>query len=232
MKCVLVDDEPLARDVLQTYIEQVPYLQLIGICKNVFEASQYLSKESIDLLFLDIQMPEINGVAFAHSLQNAPMIIFTTAYSQYAIEGFDLQAVDYLLKPISPERFLKAVTKAYEIYMFKNQIHNQEINQDFMFVKSEYQTVKINFNDITYIEGLKDYVKIYCGKKMIVTLMNMKHIYEKLPKNLFIRVHKSYIIHIHAIEKIDRQRILIQSKYIPIGDVYKDEFEKKMGLIS
>lgn len=231
MNCIIVDDEPLARDILETYISNLPFLELTVSCKNVFEATQALQQSKVDLIFLDIQMPEITGLAFAQTLQHAPMIIFTTAYAQYAIQGFDLQAVDYLLKPISPERFLQAVSKAHELYRLNQSQKYPEPAADFMFVKSEYQTVKINYADITYIEGLKDYVKIYCGKKMIITLLNMKHMYEKLPKHLFIRVHKSYIVSIAAIEKIDRQRILLANSYIPIGDMYKDEFEKKMGIV-
>lgn len=231
MKCIIIDDEPLARDVIETYASQYSFLSIEESCANVIDASQVMQQTPIDLLFLDIHMPEISGLAFAQSLQQKPMIIFTTAYAEYALQGFDVQAVDYLLKPISPERFLQAVTKAHELYLLQNQAVVNQSNNEFILVKSEYQTVKINYADITYIEGLKDYVKIYCGKKMILTLLNIKNIYDKLPKHLFIRVHKSFIVSIAAIERIDRQRILMGDKYVPIGDMYKEEFERRMGIV-
>lgn len=230
MNCIIIDDEPLAREILETYIKQIPFVTLCASCSNAYEASEAMQTNQIDLLFLDIQMPGINGLSFAQTLTQKPLIIFTTAYAEYALQGFEVQAVDYLLKPISPERFLQAVTKAHELFILHQQPHTIP-STEFMFVKSEYQTIKINFADITYIEGLKDYVKIYCGKKMIVTLLNIKNVYEKLPKHLFIRVHKSYIVSVGAIEKIDRQRIIIGNTYIPIGEMYKEDFERKMGLL-
>ncbi|MBK8805310.1 MAG: response regulator transcription factor [Bacteroidales bacterium] len=225
MNCLIIDDEPLAQDVIESYIEKIPYLKLIKKCKNAFEASAAIQEFHIDLLFLDIQMPDISGINFLGSLPVKPYVIFTTAYSQYAIDGFNLDAIDYLLKPIAPERFLKAVTKAKELYDLKN---TSEIKSDknFIFVKSEYQSVKIIFDSILYVEGLKDYVKIYTTGGLVMTLMTMKGIEEKLPSNKFIRVHRSFIVSINAIEKIDRNRIIIKDKRIPIGDGYKDAFQK------
>lgn len=225
MNCLIVDDEPLAQDVIESHIEKVPYLKLIRKCKNAFEAEAALKDEQIDLLFLDIQMPDITGTDFLAGLTVKPLVIFTTAYSQYALEGFELDAIDYLLKPIAPERFLKAVSKAKDLYDLKK-TGNSDSEKDFMFVKSEYQSIKIEYSNILYIEGLKDYVKIYTKKGMIMTLMTLKGIADKLPAQDFIRVHRSYIISMKAMEKIERHRIIIGDKRIPIGDGYKDEFYK------
>jgi len=230
MNCIIVDDEPLAQDILEDYIQKVPFLCLIAKCKNAYEASETLKNNQIDLMFLDIQMPEISGTQFLSGLENKPLVIFTTAYSEYAVEGYELNAADYLLKPISPDRFLQAVNKARDLFNLRHGENNYS-GKDYIFVKSEYQTVKIEYKDILYIEGLKDYVKIYTVKGLIMTLMNMKGIYEKLPKNLFIRVHRSYIVPFKSVEKIDRNRILIKDMRIPIGDSYKDDFYKMIGTV-
>lgn len=229
MNCIIVDDEPLAHEVLNKYIQKIPYLQLQANCFNAYDASTILQEQNIDLIFLDIQMPDISGLTFIETINtNKISVILTTAYSEFAIEGFEKNVLDYLLKPISPERFLQAVTKAKELFDLKQQ-QTIQVNKTFMFVKVEYQMIKINFSDILYIEGLKDYVKIYTKKEMILTLLNIKNIYEKLPKDFFIRVHKSYIVNIEAIEKIDRLRIIFGEKYIPIGLNYKEEFYKTIG---
>lgn len=231
MKCLIVDDEPLAQDVIESYIEKTPGLDLVGKCKNAFEAGAALKENQVDLMFLDIQMPDITGTEFIAGLKKKPMVIFTTAYSEYAVDGFELDAIDYLLKPISPDRFLKAVNKAQELFNLKKggtAIPRQEEEKDFMFVKSEYQSVKINFADILYIEGLKDYVKIFTTKGMVLTLITLKGITEKLPIKQFMRVHRSYIVSLGAIEKIERHRIIIGDKRIPVGDGYKDEFYKRI----
>ncbi len=220
--CIIVDDEPLARDILVEYTSKISFLQLVAECKNAYEASAALQEHTVDLMFLDIQMPDISGMKLLDTLEQKPYIIFTTAYSDYAVEGFAKNAVDYLLKPISPERFLQAVTKVKDLQKLHN--HKPDKNRDYIFVKVEYQTVKINFNDILYIEGLKDYVKIYTTQGMIMTLLNIKAIMKKLPDNQFVRVHKSYIVSLSAIEKIERNRIVFGSKRVPVGDTYKDEF--------
>lgn len=230
MNCIIVDDEPLAQDILQSYIEKMPDLNLVAKCNNAFEAADALQANQVDLMFLDIQMPEITGTQFLASLKEKPFVVFTTAYSDYALEGFELDATDYLLKPIAPDRFLKAVQKVKEQYELKHAGDKQD-EQTFIFVKAEYQTVKIELADILYIEGLKDYVKIYTKEHgMIMTLMNLKGIHSKLPQNEFIRVHRSYIVPLSSIEKIDRSRIVIGEKRIPIGESYKDEFNKKLNL--
>ncbi|MCK9561431.1 MAG: LytTR family DNA-binding domain-containing protein [Bacteroidales bacterium] len=225
MNCVIIDDEHLARDIIRRYIENIPYLNLIAECSNAYEAFAVLETHHVDLLFLDIQMPDISGIKLLESVENYPYIIFTTAYAEYAVEGFEKNAVDYLLKPIAPERFLKAVSKAKELYNLKTK-KTQETERDYMFVKVEYQTVKIKFVDILYIEGLKDYVKIFTKNGMILTLLNIKAILAKLPKSNFVRVHKSYIVSVSAIEKIERNRIIFGNTRIPIGDSYKDDFLK------
>jgi len=233
MNCIIVDDEPLAQDLLEDFVQKVSSLNLVAKCKNAFEASEALKENEIDLMFLDIQMPEITGIQFLASLQKKPLVIFTTAYSNYAIEGFELSAVDYLLKPFSPERFLKAVSKAQELFDLKQSEGTQvpaEDEKDFIFVKSEYQTVKIVFDDILYVEGLKDYVKIHTKSDMIMTLMNLKAIQAKLPSSRFIRVHRSYIVSFKAINRIDRHRIIIGDKRIPVGDSYKEEFYKYVSI--
>lgn len=231
MNCIIVDDEPLARDILETYVTQISYLTLVKSCKNAFEALAALQEQTIDIVFIDIQMPDISGVKFIETLTNPPLVIFTTAYSHYALNGFELNAVDYLLKPISLERFLKATQKAKDLFDLKHvKKPIVENENEFIFVKADYQTIKINYKDILYIEGLKDYVKIYTTKKMIMTLLNIKNILEKLPDSQFIRIHKSYIVSIAAIEKIDRNRIVFGEKRIPIGDSFKDEFHLKMNI--
>lgn len=231
MNCLIIDDEPLARDILESYVSKISYLTLIKSCKNAFEASIALQENVIDIVYIDIQMPDISGIKFIETLTNPPLVIFTTAYSHYALNGFELNAIDYLLKPISPERFLKATQKAKDLFDLKQQKITSAPENDFIFIKADYQTIKINYKDILYVEGLKDYVKIYTTKKMIMTLLNIKGIMEKLPNSLFIRVHKSYIVSIAAVEKIEKNTIIIGQKCIPIGDSFKDEFHKKMGIL-
>jgi len=224
MYCIIVDDEPLAQDILESYIEKMPELKLVAKCNNAFEASQVLQSQQVDFMFLDIQMPEITGIQFLASLKEKPFVVFTTAYPDYAIEGFELNATDYLLKPIAPDRFLKSVQKVKEQYNLKHAVVKAE-ELPYIFVKAEYQTLKIELSNILYIEGLKDYVKIYTrANGMIMTLMNLKGIHSKLPNSEFIRVHRSFIVPIQSIEKIDRNRIVIGEKRIPIGESYKDDF--------
>ncbi|MCQ2960404.1 MAG: LytTR family DNA-binding domain-containing protein [Bacteroidales bacterium] len=222
IRCAIVDDEPLARDVLQVYVSENKDLELVALCKNAKEALQLLDKEKIDLLFVDIQMPEISGMSLAKMLKNPPYIIFTTAYDQYAVEGFEVSAVDYLMKPIAPERFNVAVEKV------KYLIETRPDATDYMFVRADYQDVKVPFSEILYVEGLKDYVKIVTTDRRIVTLMNIKGILEKLPENLFIRVHKSYIVALNKIDSVKGTSLVVADKTIPIGLTFKDDFKKRM----
>lgn len=234
MNCIIIDDEPLAVELLEDFVSKIPNLKLVSSCSNAIDAVSILQNNKIDLIFLDIEMPEFTGIEFIKSLDVKPLFIFTTAYSHYAVEGFNLNAVDYLVKPIPFHRFLKAVNRAQEIYLLKKEENPPSIktlgSQNFIFVKSDYENIKLNFNDIKYFEGLKDYIKIFStSHKPILTLSNFKKIEEKLPEDLFIRVHRSYIVSLKYINSVQRNRILIDGVRIPIGQNYKDEFIKKIG---
>lgn len=234
MNCIIVDDEPLAQKVMEDYIAMIPFLNLKGKCSSAFQAFDILRSEQIDLIFLDIHMPNVSGIDFINSIQNKPYFIFTTAYSEHALEGFNLNATDYLLKPIPFERFLKAVNKAYDIYTLKNnkvepkpEVQETKQLDNFILVKSDYQTQRVDLQNVTYIEGLKDYVKIYLvSGKPVTTLNSLKNMADKLPQNMFVRVHKSYIVALNKINSIVRNRIVINDKWIPIGDNYKDQFNE------
>jgi len=227
MNCIIVDDEPLALNLLEDNIKKIPFLKLIKKCKNVTEALKIYNEEKIDLIFLDIEMPDISGIQFLKSLKNKPMVIFITAYEKYALEGFDLDVLDYLLKPVSFDRFLKAVNKANEYFNFINTKsspqENQGIYHDYIFVKSDHKIIKINTNDILYVEGLKDYVKIYSGGRPIFTLLSLKFLEEKLSPEKFIRVHRSYIISISKIEYIGKSKVNIADASIPISNFYREK---------
>ncbi len=226
IRCIAIDDEPLALQLLKEYIGKVSFLQLAGAYTDALEARETIETEKIDLLFLDIQMPDISGLQFYGSLAYKPMVVFTTAFSQYAVEGFNVNAIDYLLKPFEYDRFLKSVYKAREYNDF---IKAQEIQLTSIFVKSDYQLVKINLKDVLYVEGLDDYIRIYLsGNKSILTLMSLKAISEKLPAQEFIRIHRSYIVPLGKIEKVGAKRIEIAGKEIPVGVSYADEFFKVM----
>lgn len=234
MKCIIIDDEPLALELLEDFVSKVPNLKLVSSCSNAIEAVSILQENKIDLIFSDIEMPDFSGIEFIKSLETKPLFIFTTAYSHYAIEGFNLNAVDYLVKPIPFHRFLKAVNRAQELYSLKKEDNSPLIKNlgspNFIFVKSDYENIKLNFGDIKYFEGLKDYIKIFStSHKPILTLSNFKKIEEKLPEDLFIRVHRSYIVSLKHINSVQRNRILIDGVRIPIGQNYKDEFIKRIG---
>ena len=230
MNCIIVDDEPLAQNLINDFINKVPFLKLKEKCKSAFEAMVALQNNQIDLIFLDIHMPDFSGIEFIKNTEKLPLIIFTTAYSRYAVEGFEHNAVDYLLKPISFERFVKAVNRAYEMYKLKNKTISVDDSKEYIFVKADYKSVKINFDDILYIEGLKDYIKIITKEKTVLTLMRMKHIEEKLPSDKFIRVHRSYIISIKNIESVKKSNVQIGSNDIPVSDFYRDNFLKIIDL--
>ncbi len=222
IRCLIVDDEPLALDILEDFINKTPSLQLIGKYENPIEAIQFLQTNDIDLLFLDIKMPDISGIQLLKSLNKKPVVILTTAFKEYAIDGYELDVLDYLLKPIEFERFLRAVNKASEYF---NSLENRNSkDRDFLFVKADYKLVKIKFNDILFIEAVKDYVKIKTEKSYVLTLMSMAGIEEKLPPDNFIRVHRSYIVSLNNVNTISRHRIIIGDKYIPISTPYRDKF--------
>lgn len=230
INCIAIDDEPLALRLIEDYINKTPYLTLKASCKSAFQAIEIIRRQKIDLAFLDVHMPDLNGIDFLKSLQYKPLIIFTTAYESYAVEGFNLDAIDYLIKPITFDRFLKAANKAHEYYELKNKpvvtTFHTPTEKNFLFVRADYQTLKINFESIAYIEGYKDYIKIYTdlSPNPIMTIQTLKSLEKELPPNNFVRVHRSFIISISKIEAIQRNKIKIKEKYIPIGDLYKDHF--------
>lgn len=223
IRCLAVDDELLSLDLLEDNIRRIPFLQLIGRCNNAYEAMEVMQREPVDLIFLDIQMAGLTGTQFLQGMTNRPMVIFITAYKKYALDGFELDVLDYLVKPVPFERFLKAVNKAAEYHSLKKApVVNPAA--DYFFVNVEYNLVKIAINDISYIEGLKDYIKIYLHNtpKPIVTRLMMKGISEKLPPSRFIRVHKSYIIALDKITAIRKNRIYINEYIIPISDSHRE----------
>jgi len=227
-RVIIVDDEPLALDVLETYIEKLPSLELVARCDNAIEAFDILSKEQIDIMFLDIQMPQLTGIEFLKSLSNPPLVIFTTAYPNYAIEGYELNVMDYLLKPISFERFMKGVNKALAQLDLQTETkesittENKE-QSDFIFVKADKKLIKINYRDILYIEGLKDYVIIKLPTSRVITLQTMKSLETKLPATIFKRIHRSYIANLDRIDAVVGNMIEIEKKHLPIGKNYRDE---------
>ena len=226
INCAIIDDEPLAAGLLKSYAEKTPFLSLIGTYGSALEAMKELRENPAQLLFLDIQMPELSGIEFAKILPAETKIIFTTAFQQYAIEGYKVNALDYLLKPISYEDFLRAANKALDYYTVTQK--QQTYAQDrFMYVKSDYKLIRVSLDDILYVEGLKDYVRIYLadGQK-IMSLMNMKKFEEYLPRPEFLRTHRSYIVHMSKAQSVDRFRIVFGSEYIPISDSYKDDVQQ------
>jgi DNA-binding LytR/AlgR family response regulator len=239
LRCLAVDDEPLALDIIEDYIAKVPFLELVKRTENAIEAMQLVQEGQIDLVFLDVQMPELTGIQFLKIAGNKASYILTTAYSQYALESYDLNVADYLLKPIAFDRFYKAVEKvrnqqqknadsAAPVQVEQVPEVAEEAIVDYIFVKTEHKIQKIELKDILYIEGLKDYISIYTKTERIITLQNMKKMEETLPKSNFIRVHKSYIIALDKIQSIERSRISINGNVIPVGDTYRDEFYKRI----
>jgi len=230
IKCIAIDDEKLVRDLLEDNIRQMPFLELIKTCKNALEAYEVLQTEQVDLIFLDIQMPGLSGLQFLQSLQHPPMVILVTAYEQYALEGFNQQVVDYLLKPFSFERFLKACNRANELFRLQHN-QNNDVNeiQDF-FVNVEYTLVKIVVADIEYIEGLKDYIKIHLSTsdKPVLTRMTMKAMEEKLPANSFVRTHKSFLVVVQKITAVKRDFVCIGNKEIPVSEFYKENLRSRL----
>ena len=223
LSCAIIDDEPLAAGLLESYVKKTPYLELRGTYNSAVMAMRDLRDNPVQLLFLDIQMPELSGIEFAKILPHETKIIFTTAFSQYAIEGFRVNALDYLLKPISYEDFLKSTDKAFDWFAIQNK-QDAYLHDRFLFVKSDYKLQRVNLDDILFIEGLKDYVRFYfeSGEK-IVSLMSMKRLEDYLPYPEFMRTHRSYIVHMPKVHTIDRLRIVFGDQYIPISDNYKDD---------
>ncbi|HVZ97986.1 MAG TPA: LytTR family DNA-binding domain-containing protein [Chitinophagaceae bacterium] len=226
LRCIAIDDEPLALELLEDNISKVPFLQLVAKCHNPLQAMEIVQREQPDLIFLDIQMPGLTGLQFLQSLQKRPMAILITAYEKYALDSYNLDVVDYLVKPVSLDRFIKACNKAYELYQLKTAAKSPTPGPqpDYIFVNVEYSLVKVVLADIMWVEGLKDYIRIHLNNsnKPIVTRMNMKTIEDELPSDKFLRIHKSYIVSIHFITSIRKNSVFINDTELPIGESYKD----------
>jgi len=228
LKTIVIDDEPLAVKLVAGYVEKTPFLELAGQFDNAVDAIDFLNNQEIDLIISDIQMPNLTGIELAKTIQEGPKIIFTTAYDQYAIEGFKVNAIDYLLKPFNYPEFLKAVNKAKKQFDLEHaNAPAIESNNEFLFVKSEYKIRRINYGNILYIEGLKDYVKIHLAsnEKAILSLISMKALEGKLPEERFMRVHRSFIVNLEKIETIERSRIIFGKEHIPVSEQYKNKFQ-------
>jgi DNA-binding LytR/AlgR family response regulator len=224
LKCIAIDDEPLALELLEDNISKVPYLQLVASCNNPLQAMQFLQNEQVDLIFLDIQMPGLTGLQFIQSIQQKPMFILITAYEKYALEGFNLDVVDYLVKPVALERFIKACNKAWELHQLKTKKYTAGEQPSYFFINADYSLVKVVFNDIMWIEGFKDYLKIHLksSSKPLVARLTMKAIEEQLPSSMFVRVQKSFIVSKEYITAIRKNSLFINDVEIPVGDNYKD----------
>ncbi len=228
ISCIAIDDEPLALQLITGYIEKTPVLNLAGGFDNPIDATEFLTGHPVDLIFVDIQMPDLTGIEFTRLLEKGPKIIFTTAFEQYALEGYKLEIVDYLLKPFSYEEFLSAVQKAVRLIGLEQRDQNKvEVKNEFLFLKSEYKIKRINFNDVLYIEGMKDYVKVYISgeSQPVLSLTSLKILEAKLPPEKFMRVHRSFIVNLEKIHTIERSRIVFGRVYIPVSEQYKDKFQ-------
>ncbi|MCG8579889.1 MAG: LytTR family DNA-binding domain-containing protein [Bacteroidales bacterium] len=228
IRCITIDDEPLALKQMSSYIEKTPFLELCGQFESALGAMSFMTDNTVDLLFVDINMPDLNGMDFVKTLNNGPKVIFTTAYSEYALEGFKVNAVDYLLKPIAYTDFLKAAGKAKDLYFSDPQpAETVGHGDDFLFIKSEYKVIRINYNDIRYIEGMREYVRIFLDNEApVMALMSIKKLVEHLPSDNFMRVHRSFIVNLNKITIIERSRIVFDKTYIPISDQYKEPFQE------
>ena len=239
MNCIVIDDEPLALDLLKDYIEKIPFLKLEHTFTNPIEALEYLQENKVDLMFLDVELPYLSGIEFVKCLQSKPLVIFTTAYEKYALAGYDLEITDYLVKPIVFDRFLRAINKAYcQNKLSKNGTERvvstpeKETQSDFIMVKTGYNTININLNDILYVEGLKDYIKIHLTGRTILTLNSLKKLQEMLPESRFVRVHRSFIVSLPKIDSIQRNRIVIGKMFVPVGENYKNAFKDMIASIN
>lgn len=231
IQCIIVDDERIARDILEDHLQKIEAINIVGSCKNAIDAFNIINSNKIDLIFLDINMPEISGLSFAGSINKDIKIIFTTAYREYAVDGFNLKAVDFLLKPISFERLLQAVNKFLdETIPVKSAIKKELVYEksDFIFVRSDRKMIKINFSDVSYIESLGDYLKINLSNKIIITRETITSIEAKLPKNEFLRIHRSFIISINKIESFTNEFVEVNNKALPISRSYKKDVLRRL----
>jgi two-component system response regulator LytT len=226
---IAIDDEPLALQLVTGYIKKTPGLKLVGEFDNPIDATEFLRDTKVDLIFVDIQMPDLSGIEFTRLMEKGPKVIFTTAFEKYALEGYKLEIVDYLLKPFSYEEFLTAVQKVQKLKNLEQRaVIKVDVNQEFLFLKSDYKIKRINFNDILYVEGLKDYVKVYTRNqsKPILSLTSLKSLEAKLPADKFMRVHRSFIVNLEKIDTIERSRIVFGKEYIPVSDQYRSKFQE------
>lgn len=230
LKCVAIDDEPLALELIKTYVARFPGLQLVQVFEDALSGAEYLKQNPVDLLFVDVNMPDITGVELVRSLINSPMIIFTTAYRNYAFESYELQAIDYLLKPIDFTRFTAAVEKAIDFHKYKSSTL-ESTNDESIYVYSEYKMIKIFLRDIEYIESMGDYLKIYLTNidKPTLTLMTMKKVLEKLPEDQFARIHRSFIVSLNKIKSIHNRKVNLANAELPIGDAYSSFINQQKG---
>ena len=233
IRCIAIDDEPLALQQLAAYIKKTPFLELVAQCQSALEARQFLEQDTVDAIFCDINMPDLNGMDFVKSLQAPPLIVFTTAYSEYAVEGFKVNAVDYLLKPFGMQDFQRAANR------LKERVQGSRVQEvqgspltaesdDVIFLKTDYRVVKVSISDIRYVEAMSEYLKIHIEgeEKPIVTLLSMKKMEERLPQN-FMRIHRSYIVNLTKIQEVNKNRIIMDAEtYLPVGDMYKDAFQR------
>ena len=228
MNCIIVDDEPLARKAIEKLVCQTENIETIASFNGADVTREFLKNNTVDLVFLDIQMPGVNGMDFARTIPKNTLVVFTTAFHEFASESYDVDAIDYLIKPVKLERFQKAVEKAHTYFKLFHTDHTnsdiENITTDYIFVRSERRIFKVHFSDILYIEGLKDYVIIYLETQKVITLMNIKTIHELLPKSFFVRVSKSYIINVNNINSVDNNTVYIGENEIPIGNIYRDHF--------
>ncbi|MEO6916891.1 MAG: response regulator transcription factor [Chitinophagaceae bacterium] len=237
IRCIAVDDEPLALGLLADNISRVPFLELVSTCLDAFEAIKVFQEKQVDLVFIDIQMPGLTGIQFIESLVQKPMVILITAYKQYALDSYNLQVVDYLVKPVAMDRFLKACNKALELFQLRQAgrqlvtSSTQAASQDFFFVNADYSLVKVMFDDIVWVEGLRDYVKIHLKStnKAIISRMSIRSIEEQLPSGRFIRIHKSYIVGVDGISAVRKNSVFLGEMELPVGDTYKGVVDKLTG---
>jgi DNA-binding LytR/AlgR family response regulator len=235
MKCIAIDDEPLALQQIGAYISRIPYLQLLKLCDDVFEAQEVMAKDTVDLMFVDINMPDLNGMDFVRSLVNKPMVVFTTAYSEYAVDGYKVDAIDYLLKPFGFKELMRASEKALRLYEFQHSSGNNAeteqqptVKDDALFVKGDHKILRIDIPRIKYIESMSEYIRIYVDgeSKPVMVLGSLQKLEERLPQ-YFMRVHRSYIVNMKKITEVSRLRIIFDKEtYIPISDNYKDKFNE------
>ncbi|MEQ9442132.1 MAG: LytTR family DNA-binding domain-containing protein [Cyclobacteriaceae bacterium] len=232
IKCIAVDDEPLALNLVRGYIEKVPFLELVASCESAYEAMSLLKDQKVDLMLLDINMPDLSGIQFIKTLTHPPAVILTTAYEQYALEGYELNVLDYLLKPFSFERFLKAINKVSQLHNLSSTTPSHEpalsapdTSDDYMLVRVEHNIIKVNLDEIYYIEGYKDYVKIFTtADKPLLTIKSMKTVEDMLLDKGFIRVHRSFIVALKKIDSLRNNRLMIKGKNIPVGEKYREHF--------